>query len=59
LNKFFGIFSKKVVKKEKIIKIRDKIINNGLEKDNLYLSKNMKRLLFNKKLLIVNIIDKR
>ena len=57
MNKFFGIFSKKVIKKEKIIKIREKIIQNGLEKDNLYLSKNMKRLLFNKKLLIVNIID--
>jgi len=29
MNKFFGIFSKKVIKKEKIIKIRDKIIQNG------------------------------
>ncbi len=56
MNKFFGIFSKKVIKKEKIIKIRDKIIQNGLEKVNIYLSKNMKRLLFNKKLLMADII---
>ncbi len=57
MNKIFGIFSDKIIEKENIYKIKDKIIKNELEKDNLYLSKNMKRLLFNKKLLIVNIID--
>lgn len=52
----FGIFSGKIIKNENIYKIKEKIIQNGLEKDNIYLSKNMKRLLLNKKLLIANII---
>ena len=56
MNKIFGMFSDKIIEKENIYKIKEKIIQNGLEKDNIYLSKNMKRLLFNKKLVIVNII---
>lgn len=56
MNKIFGIFSGKIIEKENIYQIKEKIIQNGLEKDNIYLSKNMKRLLFSKKLLIVNII---
>lgn len=56
MNKIFGIFSGKIIKNENIYKIKEKIIQNGLEKDNIYLSKNMKRLLLNKKLLIANII---
>ncbi len=56
MNKIFGIFSGKIIEKGNIYKIKEKIIQNGLEKDNIYLSKNMKRLLFNKKLSIENIV---
>lgn len=56
MNKIFGIFSDKIIRKENIHKIKEKIIQNGLEKDNIYLSKDMKKILFNKKLLIANIM---
>lgn len=51
MNKLFGIFSNKIIEKENIYKIKDKIIKNGFN-NNIYLSKDTKIILFNKKYIL-------